>query len=105
MVETKRTSTKGSGLILIAISLVIVAVCAAGALYLYNNPDVLEGLAYNIALAVCAIAAIAVLAYVVYLIVGVFYYATRGEITQDGISYGIDNVESVESKPYEDDKE
>ena len=104
MVEVQKKSTAGSALVLIVIAAVIIATCIGVAAYLYTNPDVLDGIAYTIAIASMVIIAICVIASVAYLILGVAYYATKGEVTQTGISYNIDDVESVKESSSEDIK-
>ena len=67
-------------------------------------PDVLDGMIYIVAIASMVILAICVIAFVAYLILGVAYYATKGEITQTGISYDIDDVESIKESSSEEVK-
>lgn len=105
MVETRRDSTAKSGAILIVIALAIVAACVAVAAYLYSNPDVLSDLMVTVSLALLIIFAVVAAAYAVYLIVAVFYYASKGEITQTDISYNLDDVKPVRESSSEDEDE
>ena len=104
MVEIQKKSTAGSALALVVIAAAIVAVCIGVVAYLYTHPDVLDGMIYIVAIASMVILAICVIAFVAYLILGVAYYATKGEITQTGISYDIDDVESVKESSSEEVK-
>lgn len=105
MAEMERKSTLKPGMALIGIAVVIAIACALGAVYLYNNPEVLNGIVSTIALAVMAIVAIAAVAYIVYMIVAVFYYASKGEVTQTDISYNMDDVKPVKESSSEDDED
>jgi hypothetical protein len=102
MTDIQRKSTAGSALVLIAIAAIVAAVCGGIILYLYSNPDILEGIFDIVVMMALVIVAIGVIAYVAYLILGVAYYATKGEITQTDISYSIDDVESVKESSSED---
>lgn len=89
--STVRKSTTGSAIVL----LLIVVCLIAGAVYLCLNPDLLEGILYILVIAVLVIAAIIVVGYLIVAILAVPYYAMKGEETQTGATYNLDDVESV----------
>lgn len=100
MVEEKRNSVWKGSLILLAGVVIIIAVAA----YLILNPDILKDLLYVALIVLAAIVAVVLIVFAVMLILAVPMYAYKGEKYQDGISYDLDDVESVKETSSEDKK-
>ena len=96
----KRTSTTKSG-ILIVIGIVLLVALGA---YILMTPGILDSL-LTIAIVVgIVIIASVIIIYAAIAIMAIPMYMHKGEQYQDGISYGMDSVKTVENSSSEDRK-
>jgi len=96
----KRTSTTKSG-ILIVIGIVLLVALGA---YILMTPGVLDSLlTIAIVVGIVIIASVMII-YAAIAIMAIPMYMHKGEQYQDGISYGMDNVKTVENSSSEDRK-
>ena len=96
----KRTSTTKSG-ILIVIGIVLLVALGA---YILMTPGILDSL-LTIAIVVgIVIIASVMITYAAIAIMAIPMYMHKGEQYQDGISYGMDSVKTVENSSSEDRK-
>ena len=100
MAETVKARTGKSALMMV----LVVAIIAAAAAALFLIPGALESLAIVIAVILIAIVAIAAVVFLCMVILAVPMYVAKGEEYQTGISYDLDDVESVKEKNSEEDK-
>ena len=101
----KRESTTRSGLFLLSLVVVIVAVVGIVAWVFVTYPDVLENLVYAILIIIGAIIVIAVAICLLMMILAIPFYIKKGETYQDDISYDMSDVKSVKETDSEDRKE
>ena len=96
----KRTSTTKSG-ILIAIGIVLLVALGA---YILMTPRILDSLlTIAIVVGIVIIASVMII-YAAIAIMAIPMYMHKGEQYQDGISYGMDSVKTVENSSSEDRK-
>jgi len=96
----KRTSTTKSG-ILIVIGIVLLVALGA---YILMTPGILDSLlTIAIVVGIVIIASVMII-YAAIAIMAIPMYMHKGEQYQDGISYGMDNVKTVENSSSEDRK-
>ena len=101
----KRESTTRSGLFLLSLVVVIVAVVGIVAWVFVTYPDVLENLVYAILIIIGAIIVIAVAICLLMMILAIPFYIKKGETYQDDVSYDMDDVKSVKETDSDDRKE
>ena len=96
----KRTSTTKSG-ILIVIGIVLLVALGA---YILMTPGILDSLlTIAIVVGIVIIASVMII-YAAIAIMAIPIYMHKGEQYQDGISYGMDSVKTVENSSSEDRK-
>ncbi|MBP3386352.1 MAG: hypothetical protein J6K69_05835 [Candidatus Methanomethylophilaceae archaeon] len=96
----KRTSTTKSG-ILIVIGIVLLVALGA---YILMTPGILDSLlTIAIVVGIVIIASVMII-YAAIAIMAIPMYMHKGEQYQDGISYGMDSVKTVENSSSEDRK-
>lgn len=96
----KRTSTTKSG-ILIVIGMVLLVALGA---YILMTPGILDSLlTIAIVVGIVIIASVMII-YAAIAIMAIPMYMHKGEQYQDGISYGMDSVKTVENSSSEDRK-
>lgn len=96
----KRTSTTKSG-ILIVIGIVLLVALGA---YILMTPEILDSLlTIAIVVGIVIIASVMII-YAAIAIMAIPMYMHKGEQYQDGISYGMDSVKTVENSSSEDRK-
>ena len=96
----KRTSTTKSGILII---IGIVLLVALGA-YILMTPGILDSLlTIAIVVGIVIIASVMII-YAAIAIMAIPMYMHKGEQYQDGISYGMDSVKTVENSSSEDRK-
>ena len=100
MVETKRASTKKSGLMILLTIVIIAAAVAA----LFLIPGALESVVIVLVVILIAIAAIAVVIFVFSVLLTVPMYMAKGEEYQTDIDYSIDDVKPVKETSSEEKK-
>lgn len=107
MVEAKnlrKAPTKKSGLGLLALAVLIVAVVIAAA-WILSLPGVMDKVLYIALVAVAAIAIVCIGAYALLALAAVPYYMAKGEQYQENVDYSLNDVDPVEGKTLEDRKE
>ena len=100
MVETKREGTGKSALMMV----LVVAIIAAAIAALFLVPGALESLIWILVIIGIAIVAVVAVIFVFMVILAVPMYVAKGEEYQTGISYSIDDVESVKETSSEEKK-
>ena len=100
MVETKREGTGKSALMMVLVVVIIAAAIAA----LFLVPGALESLIWILVIIGIAIVAVVAVIFVFMVILAVPMYVAKGEEYQTGISYSIDDVESVKETSSEEKK-
>ena len=100
MVETVKVSTGKSALMMVLVILVIGAAIAA----LCMIPDIWDDIVMVLTVILIAIAIIVAILFIFMAVLALPMYVAKGEQYQTGISYGIDDVESVKEKSSEEDK-
>ena len=100
MVETKREGTGKSALMMV----LVVAIIAAAIAALFLVPGALESLIWILVIIGIAIVAVVAVIFVFMVILAVPMYVAKGEEYQTGISYSIDDVESVKETLSEEKK-
>ena len=105
--DLQKNSTKGSAAALAALALAIAVLLVYGAYYFNQHPDLIEGIMGTVATIVMILFAVALVAIFIYMIAGIFYYASKGEIVQTNGDYNLNDVKSVKemsSDNYEENK-
>lgn len=101
--NTRKAKTGKSALGLIAL-VVVIAVAIIAAAYALTLPGVMENLLLVAAVVIIAIAVIAVVAYIAYAVLGIAYYASKGEEYQENVDYDLEDVKPVRESSSEDKK-
>ena len=100
MAEMKVEKTGKSALMMVLLIAVIAAAIAA----IFLIPGVLENVAFVLLVIAIAVAIIAAIIWVFMVLLAIPMYAMKGEQYQTGISYDLDDVESVKETSSEDNK-
>lgn len=100
--QTERKGTGRSALGLLAIGVLIVALIAALA-WVFTQPGFLESFVNVLLVAVIVIVILAVIAVIAYGVLGLAFYATKGEIVQTGVDHSLDDIHAVEGRTLDDD--
>ena len=100
MVETKVAGTGKSALMMLLVVVIIGVAIAA----LFLIPGALESVIWVLVIIGIAIAAVVAVIFVFMVILAVPMYVAKGEEYQTGISYSIDDVESVKETSSEEKK-
>ncbi len=103
--SVKKESTGKSGLAILLIAVVIIAVVGITAWILYSNPDILKNVLYVILIIIAAIVIIAVAIWIITALLAIPYYIAKGESYQDDASYNLDDVSSAGEVRSDDKKE
>ena len=90
--QTKKESTVVSGILMILLIVLIIA----GAAALAMNPDLLENIAYVIAMILLVIVAIAVVIAIFAGLLAIPFYMAKGPEIQTNMSYSLDDVKEVD---------
>lgn len=100
--DIQKNSTKGSAVALATPALAVAVLLAYGAYYFNQHPDLLDGIMGTVATIVMILFAIALIAIFIYMIAGLFYYASKGEMVQTNGDYSLNDVESVKESSSDD---
>jgi uncharacterized membrane protein len=100
----RKKDTKLSSVGILVIAIAIVAIVAAIAWAFMTYPDLLANVLYALLIIVGAIIVIAVVIAIAMMFLAVPMYAMKGEQYQDGVSYDMDDVQSVKETNSEDKK-
>lgn len=102
-IRTERTT--GSGLFLLSLIIVVIAVIGIVAWVFVTYPDVLENVVYAILIIIGAILVIAVAIWILAAVLAIPFYIKKGESYQDDVSYDLDDVSPVKEVRNDDKKE
>lgn len=94
-IKNERRPTGKSALALVGIAVLIVALMAVIA-WALMQPGFLESLINVIAIVAVAAIIIAVILAIAYVVLGVAFYATKGELVQTGVDHSIDDIQEVD---------
>ena len=89
-----RKSRLWSGVGILAIALVLIAVAA----YVILNPEILENIIYVILIVCVVIVAILIVVALAMMLAAIPLYVKKGEVYQTNQDYSIDDVKSVKEK-------
>ncbi len=93
--SVKKESTGKSGLVLLLITAVIVAVVGITAWIIASNPDILKNVLYVVLIIIAAVVVVIAAIWIITAVLAVPYYIAKGETYQDDASYNLDDVSSA----------
>lgn len=100
-IKNERRPTGKSALALVGIAFLIVALVAI-VIWALTQPGFLESVINIIAIVAVAAVIIAVILSIAYVVLGVAFYATKGELIQTGVDHSIDDIREVDGNMSDD---